>query len=382
MTINREEKGKEIALKSDLIRVSDYHYRVHSQTTKREYDVIKVGDKWECNCPDHVYRHVCCKHVHAVEFSLKIREEVRKEKEVIIEGINISRCIRCASDKLVKDGIRHNKYGDIQRFSCKNCNKRFTVNLGFEKMRATPQAITSAMQLYFTGESLRNVKQFLTLQGVNVSHQTVYNWINKYTKLMKSYLDKIVPQVGDAWRADEVFVKVKGDMRYLFALMDDETRFWIAKEVANSKEMHDASGLFRQAKEIIGTKPKIIITDGLRSYEEAYQKEFWTMNRQDRTLHIKHIRMSGDMNNNKMERMNGEFRDREKVMRGIKKDDSIMFDGYQMYHNYLRPHMALDGKTPAEVCGIKIKGNSHETRPNSCIRLSLSCKISNNKQGI
>ncbi len=45
-------------------------------------------------------------------------------------------------------------------------------------------------------------------------------------------------------------------------------------------------------------------------------------------------------------------------MRGIKKDDSIIIGGYQMYHNYLRPHMALDGKTPAEVCGIEIQGDN------------------------
>ncbi|MHB8601590.1 MAG: hypothetical protein ACYC6W_08310 [Nitrosotalea sp.] len=63
------------------------------------------------------------------------------------------------------------------------------------------------------------------------------------------------------------------------------------------------------------------------------------------------------MNNNKMERMNGEFRDREKVMRGIKKTDSIVFDGYQIYHNYIRPHMALEGKTPSEACGIEVKGD-------------------------
>ncbi len=50
----REQKGKEIALKSDLIRVSDYHYHVHSQTTNRDYDVIKVDSKWTCSCPEHV----------------------------------------------------------------------------------------------------------------------------------------------------------------------------------------------------------------------------------------------------------------------------------------------------------------------------------------
>jgi hypothetical protein len=57
-----------------------------------------------------------------------------------------------------------------------------------------------------------------------------------------------------------------------------------------------------------------------------------------------------------MERMNGEVRDREKVMRGLKKTDSPILKGYQLFHNYVRPHEALDGKTPAEACGIKVEG--------------------------
>lgn len=34
----------------------------------------------------------------------------------------------------------------------------------------------------------------------------------------------------------------------------------------------------------------------------------------------------------------------------------MIFDGSQIYHNYVRPHMALSGKTPAEVCGIEVQG--------------------------
>jgi putative transposase len=56
-----------------------------------------------------------------------------------------------------------------------------------------------------------------------------------------------------------------------------------------------------------------------------------------------------------MECMNGEIRDREKTMRGLKKTDTDILKGYQIFHNYIRPHMALDGKTPSEVCGIKIE---------------------------
>jgi hypothetical protein len=62
------------------------------------------------------------------------------------------------------------------------------------------------------------------------------------------------------------------------------------------------------------------------------------------------------MNNNKRERLNGEIRDREKVMRGLKRPETPAIPGYQIYHNYIRPHEALEGKTPAEACGIKVEG--------------------------
>ena len=74
--------------------------------------------------------------------------------------------------------------------------------------------------------------------------------------------------------------------------------------------------------------------------------------------HIRHVRFQGDKSNNKMERLNGEIRDREKVMRGLKKPDTPILTGYQIYHNYLRPHEALDGKTPADACGIDVKGEN------------------------
>src|SRR3989442_12814681 len=125
------------------------------------------------------------------------------------------------------------------------------------------------MQLYFNGEALRNVSDSLRLVGAKVSHQTIYNWIRKYTGLMQKYVEKIIPNVSDTWRADELFLKVKGNMKYLFALMDDETRFWIAKEVADTKDSHDASALFRAGRLAAGKKPTLLIMDGLHSYHEA-----------------------------------------------------------------------------------------------------------------
>jgi len=45
-------------------------------------------------------------------------------------------------------------------------------------------------------------------------------------------------------------------------------------------------------------------------------------------------------------------------MRGLKNLDTPIISGYQIYHNYLRPHEALNGKTPAEACGIEVKGEN------------------------
>ena len=354
--LSREEKGRIIAEKHDqVMRVDEDSYKVASQSRDLSYDVVQTEKGWTCTCFDHFYRQVRCKHIIAVDLSKKLREHVQAR---VIEPITgIAACVFC-SGKIMKKGLRHNKYGDIQKFQCKKCGKYFTVNLGFERMKHNPQGITTAMQLYFSGESLRNTARSLRLLGVQVSHQTVYNWIAKYTQLMEKYVEKITPQVSDTWRADEVFLKVHGNMKYLYALMDDQTRFWIAQEVADTKFTADIRELFQQGKKIAEKKPKTLITDGAANFHEAYLREWWTQNKADRTEHIQEIRLAGKVHNNKMERMNGEIRDRERVMRTLEKGDTPILSGMQIFHNYIRPHQALKGKTPAEVAGIEVKGEN------------------------
>jgi putative transposase len=351
LTTTREERGQTIAQHNGQIkRIDENFYTVKSQNGNGEYAVTKIDQEWICECPDNKYRDAKCKHIFAVELSQSIRKEVIVRKIAPIE--NLTECIYCGSKNIVKDGLRKNKSGSIQVFNCKDCHKDFTFNIGFERMKHNPQAITSAMQLYFSGESLRNTMESLRLLGVQVSHQTVYNWIHKYTNLMKKYVETIEPKVSDTWRADEIFLKVRGNMKYLFSLMDDETRFMIAQEVADSKDKHDARALFSRGKYLMGKQPKTLITDGLVTYSSACSKAF------SGAIHVRHIRLQGDMNNNKMERMNGEIRDREKTMRGLKTKDTAILSGYQIFHNYIRPHEGLEGKTPSEACGIRIEGKN------------------------
>ena len=352
----RETRGKEISVMEGAVsRINETDYTVKSQSGNGFYSICKTLTGWICSCPDFMFRNVTCKHIYAVQISFSLHVEVQK-KQLVLQPISVSKCQYCGSQNIKKLCIRHNKSGDIQRFICQDCKKTFSFNIAFEKMKHNPQAITSAMQLYFSGESLRSTMRSLKFIGVRVSYVTVYNWIGKYCTLMESYAEKIQPQVSDHWRADEMYVKIKKNLKYVFALMDDETRYRIAQEVARTKQDHDATSLFHKGKEIAGKVPLTLTTDGLGSYANAYAKEF--MIPQRRTEHIREITLEGDIHNNKMERHNGEFRDRTKVMRSFKSTETPILTGMQIFHNFIRPHSALEGKTPAEACGIEIKGET------------------------
>ncbi|MGP8057094.1 MAG: IS6 family transposase [Nitrososphaerales archaeon] len=307
----RAVKGNLIAQTDGQVRrISDSEYQVHSQRSGIWYQVFATEKGLNCSCPDFQFRGGIvvyqgglskvpfkCKHIFAVELSHALRQTV--ERQVKIEPTDFQACLYCYSKNIVKHGLRHNSNGDIQRFTCRDCRKRFSVNLGFERMKASPQMITSALQLYFTGESLRNVQRFLQLQGVEVrSPQTIHNWITKYVGLMERYLDQIRPNLSGAWRADELWVKFSGNMKYLFAMMDDQTRFWIAQEVADSKERHDARNLFHRSAEVAGKSPSLLITDGLPAYRQAAIKEFRTNQGRDGAIHVRDIAFKGRVHNN------------------------------------------------------------------------------------
>ena len=65
-----------------------------------------------------------------------------------------------------------------------------------------------------------------------------------------------------------------------------------------------------------------------------------------------------DTSDNQMESFNGNtVRHREKVVRGLKKEDSAILTGLRLYHNHVRQHHGLpDNMTPSEAAGIRIEG--------------------------
>ncbi|MXX20426.1 MAG: DDE-type integrase/transposase/recombinase [Cenarchaeum sp. SB0661_bin_35] len=172
---------------------------------------------------------------------------------------------------------------------------------------------------------------------------------------------KWLPQVGEAWRTDELHLKIRGNKRYLFAMLDSETRFWIAKMVAEHKGTDDVRPMFKQAKKVAGKIPTTLISDKAANFHEAWKQQYRAKNFLHKdTWHVNEVAFDGIYHNNQMESFNGTtLRHREKVTRGLKREDSGIITGLRLYHNFVRPHLELpDGLTPAEAAGITIEGDN------------------------
>lgn len=77
------------------------------------------------------------------------------------------------------------------------------------------------------------------------------------------------------------------------------------------------------------------------------------------TVHIALLGIQGEVSNNRIERLHGTIRERNKVMRVIKKPNSPTIEGQRIYYNFIRPHQGLNGKTPAEAAGLDVNlGNN------------------------
>ena len=344
----------------EISQLDPLSFQVCCETDGATYEVTNYITDWHCRCPDHILHSTKCEHIKAVKRWLTsfLKEKLCSSEPIAKGPREGHRCSSCGLTDIIRDGYRRTRNGKKQRYKCKRCGYRFTIcNSSFYKMEYMPKVVTLALDLYFKGVSLRKITDHLKqFYDVAVHHTTILYWIRKYTKLINDYLDSLMPQLSDTWHVDEMMVKCGGKWRWLWNIMDKDTRFLLVSLLSKGREIRNARKAFAEAKRNLKEKPMQVVTDGLWSYVDAVKKEFFTL-RKPRTKHIRLANFEDKVNNNLVERMQGTIRERNKVMRGFNGDKSaqILIDGLKAYYNFLRPHMGLDNKTQAEVAGIDLK---------------------------
>jgi len=220
-------------------------------------------------------------------------------------------------------------------------------------MRKSKELITSCLDLYFNGMSLRkirsHVRQF-TPQGV--SHMSVWRWLIKYSKLIKSFTDNLEPQLSRVYHADEIFIKCKGEQNYYWDIVDARTRFLVATHYSTKRSSKEARKFFMKVKQ----PPIKLFTDKLPAYMKAYRKTWGKKKKsQDRECYTR-LKADKDKRNNIIERVQGTIRERVKVMRGLKREYSAIaiLDLLIVWYNYIRIHQGIN-TTPAQKSLIELK---------------------------
>jgi putative transposase len=387
VTTTREIRGMAIANEIGrrnnpdvtIQRMDKLTYKVQSQSNKDKWYVVinTYHDGWTCDCPDYIFRHLECKHVHAVKFSKLLRKKIYFDTFPNIPDIEII-CQKCGSTNYKKFGVRHNKQsGDIQRYLCKDCGYRFIVNPGFENSKASAKIITAAIDLYFKGVSTRKIAHHLKqLYNFSIDDSSICRWIKKFTRLVQPYVDGLVPKLGGVYHVDEMMLHVRKENNdramnpsdeenhthrrfnnhysWLWNLMDSSSRFWICSRLSVRRDTQACVALLKEMKNR-APLPKAFVHDGLHLYDEAYNKELLTL-RVPRIQNVRSIGSSHNGLNSKVKRLNGTMRDRETVMRGLDNNNSAqeLLDAMRIHYNFIRPHQALGEQTPAEIAGINL----------------------------
>ncbi len=333
---------------------------VPSQTGNGTYTVHYADDErtiWRCTCKDFEIRGLPCKHINAVKIWKNLHDRFEQLNLKVKQSISLGNtetqgCKFCHSSDITRYGVKNGK----QVYFCKSCNRRFVNNIDFENMKYNPKIIALTLDLYFKGISLRKISHHLKqFYNLNISHKSVYNWIEKYVGIMNEYVNSIQPDIGGVWHTDEMMVKVDGSWEYLWNVIDESTRFQLASIVSKERHVRDARMVFQKAKKNAGgRKPKYLVTDGLLAYREAVNKEFNTNH--GNIEHLWNVGIQHHPNNNHVERLHGTIRQREKVIRGMKIEETPIIEGHRLYYNFIKPHEALNGKTPSEEAGITIEG--------------------------
>ena len=361
----RMTRGLEISKRSTITENEDGSFTVPSQTSADVFYIVRAfGAEWTCDCPDFVNRCdaiEACKHIFGVRFWIAARTELKNEPRPKVFSEDALQCGVCGSIRVIKYGVN----GTKQAYWCKDCEKKFTPSL-LKKARYTPEMITLTLDLYFGGLSLRKISRTINDHfGMNLGKSSVYRWIQTYVPMISDYANSLVPQLSDTWHADELFVRMKGgqtrvgkgtakmDIALLWNVMDRKTRFLLASKLSKARDCAGADRAFREAvKNAKGSQPETIYTDSLPSYGEALM--FWPTDHKPNLIAKAGIKKP-HANNNRVERLNGTLRERVKVQRGWKSFKTPLAEGQRIHYNFVKPHMALEGQTPAQVAGVGVQ---------------------------
>ena len=199
----------------------------------------------------------------------------------------------------------------------------------FRYFKTSPEIIRLAVMMYVRFPlSLRNVEDLLHERGIDISHEAVQYWWNRFGPLFAREIRKKrihpVPYYSKwRWHVDEMFVKINGEIHYLWRAVDHEGEV-LEAYVSKTRNKREALAFLKKAMKRYGN-PGVIVSDKLKSYRAALREV---------GLVSKHE--TGRWVNNRAENSHLPFRRRERAMARFRLERSLQ--KFSSVHSALSNH--------------------------------------------
>ncbi|MFF3896192.1 IS6 family transposase [Streptomyces sp. NPDC001812] len=171
------------------------------------------------------------------------------------------------------------------------------------------EIIAHCVWLYFRFPlSFREVEELMLQRGVLVSYETVRRWCGKFGQAYANGLRsrRPRPRPGDTWHLNEVFIKVNGELKYLWRAVDADGNV-LDILVQNRRDTAAARRFFRRLIQKTCSVPRVVVTDKLRSYGAAHREVMPSVEHR-----------SSKYLNNRAENSHQPTRQRERAMKGFR----------------------------------------------------------------
>ena len=186
----------------------------------------------------------------------------------------------------------------------------------FRSFKTSSEVIRLAVMMYILSPlSLRQVEDLLHERGIDICHETVRVWWNRFGPLFAAEIRKkrsasMRAHIQWRWHLDEVFVRINGDIYYLWRAVDHEGEA-LESFVTSTRDRKAVLRFLKKAMKRYG-RPEVIVTDRLRSYRAA-MKVIGNAERQE----------TGRWLNNRAENSHQPFRRRERAMAKFRSAKSL-----------------------------------------------------------
>jgi putative transposase len=173
--------------------------------------------------------------------------------------------------------------------------------------RYPAEIISHAVWLYFRFTlSFRDIEELLAARGIVVTYETIRQWCLKFGQPVANEVRRRLPRPGDKWHLDEVYLKINGQLHYLWRAVDQDGQV-LDILLQTRRDKHAAKRFFKKLLKGLRYVPRVVVTDKLRSYGAALKEIMPSVeHRQHKGL------------NNRAERSHQPTRQQERPMRRFK----------------------------------------------------------------